>query len=130
MVSPGKYSLYSKYCRPQFRFKTFRPSSFAPGGQTKTLPSKLAINLQRSLDFASYTVEDYHIDFKSPSYQTRHPHGITHTQAESNLIENEVQDLLTKQAIHPVPVGEGQDRFVSNLFLAPPPKKGEVRDQS
>ena len=42
-------------------------------------------------------IEGYHIDFKSPSYQTRHPHGITHTQAESNLIENEVQDLLTNR---------------------------------
>ena len=50
----GKYSLHSKYCRPQFKFKTFRPSSFAPVGQTKTLRSKLAINLQRPLGFVSY----------------------------------------------------------------------------
>ena len=57
--------------------------------------------------------------FQPPPHQTRHPHGITHTQAESNLIENEVQDLLTKQAIHPVPLGQGQDGFVSNLFLVP-----------
>ena len=67
-------------------------------------------------------IEGYHIDFKSPPYQARHPHSITHTQAERNLIEDKVQDLLTKQAIHPVPVGQEQDGFVSNLFLVP--KKG------
>ena len=116
----GKYSLHSKYCRPQFKFKTFRPSSFAPGGQTKTLPSKLAINLQRPLGFESYRRLSHRLH-KSPlsdKASSRH----YHTQAESNLIENEVQVLLKKQAIHPVPVGQGQDGFVSNLFLVP--KKG------
>ena len=73
----------------------------------------MAIILQRPLGFST----------PPPPHQTRHPHGITHTQAESNLIENEVQDLLTKQAIHPVPLGQGQDGFVSNLFLVP--QKGD-----
>ena len=67
-------------------------------------------------------IEGYQLDFTSLPYQSRYPQGIIHTQAESNLIENEVQDLLTKQAIHPVSVGQRQDEFVSNLFLVP--KKG------
>ena len=64
-------------------------------------------------------IEGYQIDFTSLPYQSRYPQGIIHTQAKSNLIENEVQDLLTKQAIHPVSVGQRQDGFVSHLFLVP-----------
>jgi hypothetical protein len=67
-------------------------------------------------------IKGYQIDFISPPYQTSYPPGIIHTPEESNLIENEVQELLTKGAIHPVSVDQRQEGFVSNLFLVP--KKG------
>ena len=67
-------------------------------------------------------IQGYQIDFTSPPCQTKPPQGIIHTQEESSLIENEVQELLTKEAIHSVPVHQRQEGFVSNLFLVP--KKG------
>ena len=87
----GKYSLLSKYCRSQFKF---RPSSFPPVGRLK----HCLVNWQLICKdpWVLQAIEGYHIDFTCFPNQKRHPHGITHTQAESNLIENEVQDLLTK----------------------------------
>ena len=67
-------------------------------------------------------IRGYHIDFISPPFQAGYPPAIIHTPEESNLIENEVQELLTKGAIHPVVGDQRQDGFVSNLFLVP--KKG------
>ena len=71
-------------------------------------------------------IEGYHIDFTSPPCQTRHPHGIAHTRAESNLRKNEVQDSLKKQAIHP----RGKDKMGMSATDFLSPKKGVVRDQS
>ena len=68
-------------------------------------------------------IEGYHIGFITSPFRTRHPHGITHTQAESNLIENEVQDLLTKRG-HPPSSSGAETRRVCQQPVSCPQKRG------
>ena len=72
-------------------------------------------------------IEGYQIDFTSLPFQSRYPQGIVHTQVKSNLIENEVQDLLTKRPSTQFQWGKNKMDLSATCFLSP--KNGVVRDR-
>ena len=64
------------------------------------------------------------MDFTSPPYQTRHPHGIAHTQAESNLIENEVHSRFIDKTGFPPSSSGTRTRWVCQQPISCPKKRG------
>ena len=123
----GKYSLHFKYCRPQFKFKTFRPSLFAPGRLIyKTLLSKLAINLQRPLGFASYRRLSHRLhNFPlSDKASSRH---YPHSGRKQFNRERSSRFIDKKRPSTQFQWGRDKTGLPATCFLSP--KKGVVRDQ-
>ena len=68
--------------------------------------------------------QGYLIEFMTKPAQTRTPISMFTTQENQNLIDQEVQELLAKQAVHPAsPSSQHEQGFISSLFVVP--KKGE-----
>ena len=123
----GEDSLNSKYCRPQFKFKTFRPSLFSPDGQTKTLPSKLAINLQRPLGFASYRRLSHRLH-KSPLSDKASSQHCPHSGRMQ--FNRERSSRFVDKTGHPPSSNGARTRWVCQQPFSCPPKRGVVRNQS
>ena len=67
--------------------------------------------------------QGYLIEFMTEPAQTCTPVSMFTTQENQNLIDQEVQELLAKQAVHPVsPSSQHEQGFISSLFVVP--KKG------
>ncbi len=62
-------------------------------------------------------VSGYFIEFADPPVQLVPPKPLSFDSAEAVLISSEVQQLLLKHAIEPVPIVERDVCFVSQLFL-------------
>lgn len=70
------------------------------------------------------TVSGYHLEFESIPYQSKPPKLPTFSDRDTELIQTEINKLISKGAIsevHPC-----CDEFISNLFLVPK-KTGDFR---
>ena len=70
------------------------------------------------------TVSGYNIEFLHRPYQYNIPSEIKFDSVQSDLINNEVNELVSKGAI--VPCEWESEQFVSNIFIVPKPN-GKVR---
>jgi hypothetical protein len=122
----GKYLYSSEHLWNKFTSKTIASKSSATSGQTNTLFSKLAANLQGPVGSKSYGRLSYR--FCKHLYQTRYPPGILHSPEESNLIESEIQDLLKKGGYPPGFRGIKDTMGLSATYFLSP-KKAVVKDQ-
>ena len=73
--------------------------------------------------------QGYLIEFMTEPVQTCTQVNMFTTQEDQNLIDQEVQELLAKQAVYPVsPSSQHEQGFISSLFVVP--KKGRDTDRS
>ena len=116
---PGQASDKTLFHREQH--KNFKRQSI---GEVCPLPltqaGNLLINLHKWREITSdpwilVTVSGYHLEFESLPYQSKPPKLPTFSARETELIEVEINKLISKGAIsevHPC-----RDEFISNLFL-------------